>query len=201
MKPLFLLIPIAALASTSHAAIVTSGLRDIVITATFTGVYLDLDGGGGGLVAEEATGWDINPFFGGEGIANSPSFHPVAATLVLDAPVLNLTLGQTVNGASVFASTYPGGYSSSATHIGTNPGQFISGSEGYIGFNFTPNGGGGPLYGWMRVELSNTGSTGLIREWAYENSGAAITVGAVPEPSAALSLLAGMAAFCYRRRR
>ena len=53
----------------------------------------------------------------------------------------------------------------------------------------------------MRVQLSNTGSTGLIREWAFEDSGAAITVGAVPEPSVIASLVLGMAAFCYRRRR
>lgn len=53
----------------------------------------------------------------------------------------------------------------------------------------------------MRVELSNTGSPGLIREWAYDDQGAAITVGAVPEPSVIASLALGVAAFCYRRRR
>jgi hypothetical protein len=199
MKILHLILPIVALATNSHAAIVASGLQNITITSDFTGLYLDIDGGG--AVAEEALGWDLNAFFGGEGIGNSPSFHPVAATVSLDAPILNLAFGQTVNASSIFASTYPGGFSSSDTHVGNGAGQFISGDEGYIGFQFTANNNAGPFYGWMRVELSNTGDTGLIREWAYENSGAAITVGAVPEPSTLCALLLGTAGFCYRRRR
>lgn len=199
MKISSLFLTAVALTSTSHAAIVASGLRDLVITADLTGLYLDIDGGG--PVAEETVGWDINPFFGGEGIASSPSFHPVATTILLDAPVLNLTFGLAVDASSIFASTHPGGFSGSATHVGNGVGQFASSGEGYIGFQFTANNSAVPLYGWMRVELSNTGSTGLIREWAYENSGSAITVGTVPEPSVIASLLLGAAAFCYRRRR
>lgn len=183
----------------SQAAIVASGLRDLVITSDFAGIYLDIDGGG--LVAEEATGWDLNAFFGGEGIANSPNFHPVAATVTLDSPILNLTPGTLVNGSNIFSSTYPGGYSSSDSHVGNSAGQFNSGSEGYIGFMFTTNDSSGPLYGWMRVGLSNTGNNGLIREWAYEDSGAGIAVGAVPEPSVICSLIAGVVMFCPRRRR
>ena len=199
MKIPSLILTTVALASTSHAAIVASGLRDIVITSDFSGLYLDIDGGG--AVAENTVGWDINPFFGGEGIAFSPSFHPMATTIALDAPVLNLTFGQTVDGSGVFASTYPGGFSGSDTHVGNGGGQFASGGEGYIGFQFTANNNSGTFHGWMRVELSNTGSTGLIREWAYEDSGAAITVGAVPEPSVIGSLVLGAVAFCYRRKR
>ncbi len=191
-----------AATSSSHAAVIASGLRDIVITSDFEGIYLDLDAGT--TVAAETVGWDINPFFGGEGIANSPSFHPVAATVDLDVPVLNLTFGQTVDGSSVFAGTYPGGYSSSATHVGNSPGQFVSGSEGYIGFSFTTNVSSGPNFGWMRVVLANDGSTGLIRDWAYEDSGLGISVGsvtAVPEPTVlALGLLCA-AGFALRRRR
>lgn len=199
MKIPSLILSTVALASTSHAAIVASGLRDIVITSDFTGLYLDIDGGG--PVAEEATGWDLNAFFGGEGLASNSSFHPVTATLTLDAPALNLTSGQTVSASSVFASTHPGGSSGSATHVGNGLGQFTSGSEGFIGFQFTANNSSVPFYGWMRVALSNMGSTGLIREWAYEDSGEAITVGAVPEPSFILSLLIGVSSFCHRRRR
>lgn len=187
------------MAATSHAAIISSGLRDIVITTDFTGIYLDIDGGG--TVAEEAPGWDFNAFFGGEGIADSANFHPVTATVILDAPVLDLTAGQTVGGSSIFASTYTGGFSGSSDHVGNGVGQFASGSEGYIGFKFTTNSSAGPFYGWLRVMFSNTGSTGLIRDWAYENTGAAIAVAAVPEPTVLYSLVLGAVVFCYRRKR
>lgn len=33
----------------------------------------------------------------------------------------------------------------------------------------------------MRVVLSETGTTGLIRDWAYDNSGSEINISAVPE--------------------
>ncbi len=199
MKPISFLLALASLAANSRAAIVYSGIENILIPTTFVGVYLDIDGGG--TVGEEGAGWDTNFVFNGEGLGNSPSFRPVTATVVLDAPVLNLAFGTTVSSGNTFAATYTGGYSSSATHVGNSPGQFASGTEGYIGFQFTTNSSAGPYYGWMRVELSNTAATGLVKDWAYEDSGGAITVGAVPEPSSVLSLLAGAAAFCYRRRR
>jgi hypothetical protein len=56
----------------------------------------------------------------------------------------------------------------------------------------------GPYYGWMRVVLENDGSTGLIRDWAYENSGAAITV---PEPASSTLLGVCAALLTVRRRR
>jgi len=202
MKPHFAgLLATAALfaCDSSPAAIVASGLRDIVISSDFDGVYLDLDAGV--AVGAEAAGWDLNAFFGGEAIANSPNFHPVAASITRDAPLMNLAFGQAVGDASLFASTHPGGYSSSALHIGTAAGQFASGSEGYLGFRSTANNDSTPLYGRMRLVLSNTGSTGLIRDWAYDNSGAALTVGAVPEPSALTLLVACGAGFAFRRRR
>jgi hypothetical protein len=199
MNPLRLLLPLSALAGTSQAAIIHSGIQNILIPTTFVGVYIDIDGGG--TVPEEGVGWDVNLIFNGEGIANSQSFHPVAATVTLDAPVLNLTYGTAVSSGSTFATPYPSGYSSSATHIGNSPGQFASSTEGYIGFQFSTNSSAGPYFGWIRVELSNTAATGLIKDWAYEDTGASIAVGAVPEPSAVLSLFAGATAFCYRRRR
>ncbi len=199
MKPISFLLAFAGLTACSPAAIIYSGVENILIPTTFVGVYLDIDGGG--AVAMEATGWDVNFIFNGEGMGSSPSFRPVTPTVVLNAPVLNLVSGTSVSSSSTFAATYPGGYSSSDTHVGNSLGQFASGTEGYIGFQFTTNTSTGPLFGWMRVELSNTAATGLVKDWAYEDSGAAISVGAIPEPSSVLSLLAGVAAFCYRRRR
>lgn len=179
----------------SQAAIVYSGLKDFTITTTFVGIYLDVDAGV--LVAEEAAGWDINAFFSGEGIANSPAFQPVRMNLAVDSPVLNLSFGETVSGASVFAA----GFAGSETHIGAGVNRFAAGNDGYIGFRLTTNASDGPFYGWMRLNLSNTGTTGLIRDWAYENTGTSISVGAVPEPSAFLTGMLGLLGACLRRRR
>jgi len=186
---------IFAAAASSQAAIVYSGLRDITVTTTFDGVYLDVDAGT--TSGTETTGWDINPFFGGEGVANSPDFQPARTTIALDAPILNVALGSTVDGTLNFLTDFGG----SDSHIGNGAGQFVSGSEGYIAFKFTPNDDSGTFYGWMRVALSNTGSTGVIRDWAYETSGSGITVGAVPEPSAFALLGLGAAGLLRRRRK
>lgn len=184
-----------AAAGSSQAAVVYSGLRNITVTTTFDGVYLDVDAGTTSGI--ETTGWDINPFFGGEGVANSPDFQPARTTIALDAPILNITLGSTVDGSLNFLTDFGG----SDSHIGNGAGQFASGTEGYIGFKFTPNDDSGTFYGWMRVALSNDGSTGVIRDWAYETSGSGITVGAVPEPSAFALLGLGAAGLLRRKRK
>jgi hypothetical protein len=195
MKNILPVLSLVTLTATTHAAIIASGLRDIVITSNFDGVYLDVDAGT--TVAVEAIGWDINPFFGGEGVANSPSFQPVRATVNVSSAILNLSPGQSVDASSSYATTYAG----SASHVGPAGGQFDSGVEGYIGFMLTTNESAGPYYGWMRLILANDGSTGLIRDWAYEDTGSAITVAAVPEPATVTFLSACALGFAFHRRR
>lgn len=59
---------------------------------------------------------------------------------------------------------------------------FTNGEAGYMGFRFNPE--GTTLYGWAEIILSG-GSSGNfeVLRWAYEDSGAAIQVGAIPEPA------------------
>ncbi|MGL5017114.1 MAG: hypothetical protein ACRDBP_03190 [Luteolibacter sp.] len=185
-------------ALSSQAAIVYSGLKDFTITSDFDGIYLDVDAGA--LVGTEAVGWDINPFFGGEGIANSPAFQPVRTSSALYAPVVNLTTSQSVGASSVFGSGF-GGSGDPVSHVGTSPSQFVSGVEGYLGFKLTTNANAGPYYGWMRVVFSNTGGTGLIRDWAYDNTGGDIAISAVPEISYATLPLICAGSLMLRRRR
>lgn len=195
------LLPAAALlalafSAQSHAAIIYSGVLDIPIPTTLDGVYLDLDSGT--FSASEMAGWDINAFFGGEAVANSPAFQPVRSTAANDSPLQNLASGVTVDLSSIVSS----GFAGSETHIGNSPGQFTNGVEGYIGFHFVPIGEMDPVFGWMRLVLNNDGNPGLIRDWAFDDSGAAIQVAAIPEPSALLAFsMAGSLFLILGRKR
>jgi len=180
-----------------HGQVLYSGIKDIVIPAGFDGVYLDLDTGTSSTSA--MAGWDLNPFFGGYAIANSAAFQPVRVTAAADSMVLNLAPGTIVGMASMYATAEAG----SEGHIGVGLGQFAAGSEGYVGFQFTPQGGAGPWYGWMRLVLTVNQSGGWIRDWAYDTTGTALAVGvtAVPEPrSVAIGTAAALALWVGIRR-
>jgi hypothetical protein len=53
----------------------------------------------------------------------------------------------------------------------------------------------------MRVVFTNNSAGGIIREWAYDDTGSAITIGSVPEPSRVLLLMLGIGTALFRRRR
>jgi hypothetical protein len=178
----------------ADAAIVYSGEMNISIPTDFEGVYIDLDGMTSGTTP--IAGWDINPFFGGSVISTSVDFHPVAESVVSTARILRLDEGIEVNGTLTFAGS-PGG---SSTHMGAGTDQFVEGVESYIGFSFTTNGSEGPYFGWIRIEVTANNPGGVVRDWAFDDSGAPIEVGVIPEPSALL-LVALAAPLWFRRRR
>ena len=117
----------------------------------FTGVTISIDGG------------TLNPFFGGAGVANNYLLQPVrTGTGGLDA-IRNLAVGSTIDAGLLYA-TGPGG---SQTHVGTT---FTSGQEGYLGFKLN-----GEDFGWARVVFTNNTGGAMIKDWAYDNSGAIVT--------------------------
>ena len=167
------------LAPPTHAATIYSNLQDIAIPTNFAGVYLDLDTGTTGT--SSFTGWDINPIFGGSAIGNSAAFQPVRiGTSNLDR-VLNLTPGTVISGSLTYASGFGGSGNIGHEHMGVGGDQFQVGAEGYLGFKFTLNGGGGVKYGWMRVTLTNNAAGALIRDWGYDDAGGTIAVGRVQQ--------------------
>lgn len=185
MKPLFFSSTSAVtlvLALPAAADVIYSNLKDISIPANFAGVYLDVDTGNWNTDANSPqAGWDINPFFGGSVLWNSPGFQPVRSGTGATDAVLNLATGTMVDGSSTFSTFVQGpggqnpggpGYGSSEAHIGGGAGQFVAGSEGYFGFRLS-----GGNYGWMRVVLTNNTGGALIKEWAYDNSGAGAAIG------------------------
>ena len=166
-------------AAPARPAVLYSGLKDLAIPTTFDGLYLDIDTGATGSV--EFTGWDINPFFGGVGIATSPAFQAARTGTGNTDAILRLNVGDTINAARLYSS----GYGGSETHLGSGSNQFGIGQEGYLGFKFTTNANAGPAYGWLRVLFTaNTGGA-VIKDWAYENGGGAVVAGRVQQSAAA----------------
>ena len=175
-----------SLALPASADVIYSNLQNITIPATYDGVYLNVETGAWNTdMFAPVAGWDINPYFGGSVLFNSPDFQPVrSGTGNLDA-VLNLSAGTTVGSGSIFSTFLQGpgginpggpGYGGSQTHMGNGTGQFPSGTEGYFGFRLN-----GTNYGSMRVVFTNNTSGAVIKDWAYDTSGASVQAGAIKQ--------------------
>lgn len=173
-----LAIMVVAVSLPASAGIFYSNLNNIVIATDFDGVYLDVDGNVWGSSEAAVTGWDINPFFGGVGVATSLTFQPArAGTGNLDV-IVNYAEGATIDDSSKFATGYGGSLGHLAPSAGSN--KFIVDTDGYLGFKLS-NGGGGWNYGWMRVVFNGAGTSAMIKDWAYDTSGAPIVVGCVKQ--------------------
>jgi autotransporter-associated beta strand protein len=185
-----------ALAGTAAADVYYSNLQNIAIPTNYAGVYLNVETGASNTsMTSPVSGWDINPYFGGSTLANSPAFQPVrSGTGSLDS-VLNLSFGSTVGSGSTYSTFVQGsggqnpgqpGYGGSQTHMGAGVGQFVSGTEGYLGFRLN-----GEDYGYMRVVLTNNGSGAVIKDWAYDTSGASVVVGGIRQVGQDVTLSSG----------
>jgi len=168
----------------ASADVIYSNLQNIAIPTNFSGVYLNVETGSWNTnINSPQAGWDVNPFFGGSVLWNSPTFQPVrTGTGEMDS-VVNVAAGSTVGSGSTFSTFVQGpggenpggpGYGISETHMGAGAGQFVSGTEGYLGFRLN-----GTDYGYMRVVLTNNGSGAVIKDWAYDTSGASVVVGGI----------------------
>lgn len=165
-------------ANATYAVVINSGSMNIAIPTNFTGVYVDIQNFSFSLIEDaDFSNSDVNFFFGGSGVGNGPDFQPVrSGSGNLDA-VLNLPVGTVIDAGSVFSSGYGG---SANIHVGSDSNQFQLGETGYFGFQL--NDGGNFHYGFMRLQLGNSGAGGTILDWSYESTpDAAITV--VPEPA------------------
>lgn len=182
-----------------NGAVVYSGIQNIPIPTTFDGIYINLDNAA--TSTSTILGWDINPFFGGAGMANNTTFQPARTGTGNTDPAIRLNSGDLVSNALTFSSGF-GGFGDPVSHLGSGPTQFAVSAENYLGFRFTKDDASGPYLGWMRVTFTNNTSGGFIHDWAYDDSGAPITVGlAIPEPSRSALLAAFLGACTFRRRR
>lgn len=159
----------------ASADIIYSNFQNIDIPATFDGVYLDVDGGNGSNtdMANPVAGWDINPFYGGRSVANSPAFQPVRSGTGSSSPIVKLAAGASVGTGSVFSTFVQGaggenpggpGYGGSQMLTGSG-GNFTAGQEGYLGFRLN-----GSNYGWMRAVFTDNNTGSVIKDYAYDNT-------------------------------
>jgi hypothetical protein len=81
-----------------------------------------------------------------------------------------------------------------------------NGETGYFGFRFvleedSPNAlAGTTVYGWAEVQRLSE-SSGRVLEWAYDDAGDGILVGAIPEPGTLGMLALGAVGIAALRRR
>ena len=167
MKSFLFLLPLLVLsvAPTASAAIVSSGVKDIVLPQSFfTGVYVNvitqvaMDTEPGDFDTAPWIAFDL----GGLDVFNGDALRPVIAGA---SQVVNLTTADSVGSPSNLAP----GANFSEDHTGPAPGQFQLLTIGYVGFGFSPTVGAPTQYGWAKITIDNTG-TGTLHEWAYEST-------------------------------
>lgn len=188
-------------AGSAPGAIVWWAGQEIPIPTTFEGVAVDLQTGITATSAAGLPGGDANFLLGGGGVTNDadqaatvPTWQPLRTGSGNSDPIRTLTAGETVDGGS---SSFATGFGGSDTHFP----PFASGVSGYLGFSLVLD-NNDEVYGWMRVTLKDDNSTGgFIHEWAYEDSGGPIEVGAVPEPGSLMLAMLGLGVIALRRKR
>ena len=138
------------------ADIIYGNLQQIIPT-DYTGVTLNVGDG------------TFNPFFGGVGVANNINLQPFRLGTDGLSTIVDFSTGVFINSGSGLLATGAGG---SVDQLGT---QFTAGTQGYVGFKLD-----GANYGWMRVVFTDNTSTPvtpMIKDWAYDDTGAAIKTG------------------------
>ncbi len=179
----------AATVQDAQAAIVTTWATTAVnIPASIDGVYLNFLTAGTGPAS--FAGWDFNPYLTASVFTlfwnnTAPSASGGVATAVSGGTYTPLNGGDVVSAASIFSASSGGGgpgatinFQTAGTHI--------------LGFKFYNEAMAATNYGYVTILNGPTaGFPASIAGWVYEDSGAAITVSAVPEASTTAMLSLG----------
>lgn len=181
----------AACVGAANAAVVYSGIVNLVIPANIDGMYINIETGATGATGGVTTGWDINPY-----AATGLSFFNATGTGMMRFPgVTTGSAGSLAAGSTVGAA---GSFGSGAVVFGAAAGNWSLNASNYFGFKFVAS-DGLTHYGWGRMVVGATASTRTLAEYAWDNVAATgITVG-IPAPGAVA--LMGLAGLVSRRRR
>ncbi len=197
-------LPLAPLAIASipaaKATLIYTEAPDTTVTTASTPIYVDFGTGGstGAIGLSNFAGVDFN--IQDRYTTDIPKVFLYGTTKVATSSgsVVNFAAGSVIDVSTYFTSS-----NSPLNNNGNNNAHWAAGTEGYIGFSF--NGGSGTVYGWAHVSYNSDKSI-TVYDFAYEDSGGAITVpgSPIPEPSTTVTLaglVAGAAAVYTKRRR
>jgi len=180
------------LATQADAAIVYSGVVNINIPSTTSGIYLNVVTGVSNTVPASAPGWDVNPWSSTTLNFFNPTAPAGGVYMTTSTGVTNLAPGTVIGPASLWTSGAAAGFN-------------LNSSNNIVGFRFNNEATGQVHYGWMRLSVAGTLSAQprAIVEYAYESTpGTAIVAkDGVPTPGAASLLAIGAAGLAGRRRR
>jgi hypothetical protein len=169
----------------ADATIIYSGVVNINIPSTTSGVYLNLSSGVFSTAPASAPGWDINPW-------SSSAFNVWAniSTETSNGVISNFTGGTSstltdnIPLLTLIDGTWNYGRTNSSETTGPTAFQFNS-SNNIVGVRFLNNTTNTINFGWVRFSLSGTAASQprAIVDYAYDDSGAGILAGAMPEPT------------------
>jgi len=197
----------AAVAATSNAAVVYSGVINFACAVDIDGCYINVEtntlsnGPGAGV-----PGWDVNPYStsGGMNFFNSTGGGQMRRAGVTTGTAGNLAVGTEIGAAGSF-NTGTGNVYGTTAATGLAGGWTYS-SENIIGFKFVAA-AGTTHYGWMRFLMGAAGSSGTsmtrtVVDFGFESTaGASILAGAGAVPAPGALALLGLAGLATRRRR
>lgn len=180
----------ASAATVTEAAVVHWGDANLVIPATFAGLYINVESRTTGD-SEDLAGWDINPYGGGALLWYCPVGVGVLRAGELSG-VSSLPTGYLVDASGLFEEE-------PSTEFGDQEFNWSLNASNYFGFSFIAA-DDEIHYGWGRMDVGATALVRTLAELAYDDvAGAGIAVGAVPAPGALA--LVGLAGILRRRGR
>jgi hypothetical protein len=160
------------------------------IPNTLDGLYLNAATGTFSTASIPPAGWDINVYNNGSGLS---FFAPAApggqGTLTSGAAALSLLAGASIGSAGL----YQAGLSSGS--------GFLTAGIRFAGFKFYNEISGSDQFAWLKLSTSTgNGFPAALLGYAYEDEGASIIAGQVPEPAAPALLGFTLLATMRRRR-
>ena len=168
-----------AVSPISNATIIYSGIVNINIPSTSSGIYLNVITGVFSPNPASVPGWDINPWSASNLEFFTPTPNPGGGGEMVGSGTnfFNLGLATLISGASTFTTA---GITTPSAAFPLN----LNSSNNYLGFRFTNEVTGIINYGWAQIALSGTvgSQPRMIVSYAYEDSGVGIFT-PLPEPS------------------
>ncbi len=182
-------------AAPAHALVVYSGPQSIDVPDNIDGVYVNLITGAS--ASSPPAGWDINPYsaLGGQfNLWGATTTTWLTTSGAVAGPYV-LSPGTSISSAGSF--NRPGG--------GTDVGAEVAlGAANLFGVQFLNEGTGVNNYGWVEITFGGSAGERTITGWAYDDAGAGVLAGVVPEPGTYALMLAGLVAvggIAARRRK